>query len=403
MRNVGSGRTAASVVLVGLDNEDMGLVREVLAAEAQLPNTSVSFGNAIDTVKRSKPDVVIVGFNQAKDAALALAQALLKEQAGITLVAMSRKSDANDILAAMRVGFKEYVVLPDDANRLRQAVKGAAYTSSETEEEKGQVTVFVGAKGGVGTTFICTPLASELAAIHRVLCIDLDFGVGDCASMLDVQPKDTIVDLLPRADKIDERVLTATVAVHKTKLHVLAQPSELQKIDEVKADDVYAVINAAAKAYQYVIIDVGVRWDEPAVLALSVADQIVLITTADVIGVRDAYRRLKLFEHNSIEKDRIKLVVNRYSQNAFVRKEDIEQNLGMKVTCTIADDPDTVDQAINEGKMVRIVNKKSDVARDISQLVALLADGGEDAGASSPPEPEEATGGFFAKFFGSKK
>ena len=45
----------------------------------------------------------------------------------------------------------------------------------------------------------------------------------------------------------------------------------------------------------------------------------------------------------------------------------------------------------------------SAIARDISQLVAILADGGEAAGSPASPEPEEATGGFFAKLFGSKK
>ena len=47
MRNVGTARAAASVVLVGLDADAMGMVRETLAAEAVLPNSSISFGDAI--------------------------------------------------------------------------------------------------------------------------------------------------------------------------------------------------------------------------------------------------------------------------------------------------------------------------------------------------------------------
>jgi pilus assembly protein CpaE len=398
VRNVGKGRTAASVILVGLDNEDMGMIREVLAAEAVLPSASVSFGDATTVVKRGRPDVVIIGFNQAKDAAIALGQALSKEVHGLTLVALSRRSDANDILAAMRVGYKEYVVLPDDANRLRQAVHDAAYAPGD-DDEKGLVVALCGAKGGVGTTLLTTHLASELAAIHRVLCIDLDFSVGDVASMMDVQPKDTITDLLPRADRIDERLLTGAVAVHKSKVHILAQPSELERIEEVRADDVYAIINAAAKGYQYVIIDCGVRWDEASALAMSVADIILMIATPDVIGVRDAYRRLKLFEVNGLEKDRVRLVVNRWSKTAFVKNEDIEQNLGLKVVATVADDPRTVDQAINEGKLVRAVNKKSDTARDISTLVALLTEGGEPAPVGGGEGDKGGGGGFFGSWF----
>jgi len=386
------------VVLVGLDNEDMGLIREVLSAEAVLPPASVPFGDATTAVKRSRPDVVIIGFNQSKDAALQLAAVLQKEAAGTALIALCRKSDANDILAAVRVGYKDVVVLPEDANRLRTAVHEAAFKGGDVDEEKGLVVAMVGAKGGVGCTLLCTHLAAELAAIHRVLVIDLDFSVGDVASMMDVQPKDTITDLLPRADRIDERALTGSVAVHRSKVHILAQPSELERIEEVKADDVYAVINAAAKGYQYVILDCGVRWDEAALLALSVSDIIVMITTPDVISIRDAYRRIKQFEVHQIEKERLRLVANRYSKTAFVKLEDIEANLQLKVVATIADDSKTVDQAINEGKLIRAVNKKSDTARDISNLVALLTEGGERGTDPARPEEKESKG-FFASLF----
>ena len=394
MRNVGKSRTAASVLLVGLDNEEMGLVREVLAAEAVLPNASIQFGDALSVAKRQRPDVAVVGFNQAKDAALALAAALQKEAPQTTLVALSKKSDADAILAAMRVGYKEFVTLPDDAARLRSAVHAAAYKPAD-DEERGLVIAVVGAKGGVGTTMVATNLAGELAAIHRVVCVDLDFSVGDVASMMDVSPKDFLTDLLPRADRMDERMLTGAAVVHKSKVHVLAQPSELERITDVKGDDVYAVILASAKAYQYVILDCGVRWDEPAAVALSCADAIVLLTTPDVISVRDAYRRLKLFEANGLEKERIRLVVNRQQKQAYVRVEDIEQNLGMRVVAQIADDSRNVDQAINEGKLARAVNKKSDAARDIASLVAILTEGGEPQ-AEKPEEPKS----FFGRLFG---
>jgi Flp pilus assembly CpaE family ATPase len=213
--------------------------------------------------------------------------------------------------------------------------------------------------------------------------------------MMDVSPKDFLTDLLPRADRMDERMLTGAAVVHKSKVHVLAQPSELERITDVKGDDVYAVILASAKAYQYVILDCGVRWDEPAAVALSCADAIVLLTTPDVISVRDAYRRLKLFEANGLEKDRIRLVVNRQQKQAYVRVEDIEQNLGMRVVAQIADDSRNVDQAINEGKLARAVNKKSDAARDIASLVAILTEGGEPQ-AEKPEEPKS----FFGRLFG---
>ncbi|MFT6819681.1 MAG: pilus assembly protein CpaE [Myxococcota bacterium] len=397
MRNVGTARAAASVVLVGLDADAMGLVRETLAAEAVLPNSSISFGDAISAVKRQRPDVVIVGFHQAMDAALALAQALAKEAPNVTMVAMADQSNAEAILAAMRVGYKEFIVLPDDASRLRQVVHDAAYAPDD-DDEKGLVVAVIGSKGGIGSTLICTHLAAEMAAIHRVILLDLDFAMGDAASMMDVVPKDTLHDLLPRADRVDERMLTGSVVVHRSKVHVLAQPNDIDKVEESNPDDIYMVINAAAKGYQYVLMDIGSYVDAGAEMALSVSDIIILVTAPDVISVRNAFRRLKLMERLGIEKERIRLVVNRQSKSSFVPLSDIEGNLGIRIAATIVDDSRTVETAINEGKLVRDINRKSEVAENISSLVAMLTSGFEGDDDDAPPQ--EPSGGFFSTLFG---
>ena len=101
--------------------------------------------------------------------------------------------------------------------------------------------------------------------------------------------------------------------------------------------------------------------------------------------------RCRLFGNGSVHPEQADLP-------EFVKLQDIEQNLQLKVVSTIADDPKTVDQAINEGKLIRMVNKKSDAARDISALVSLLTDQG-DPGVPPPQEGEQQGRGFFASLF----
>lgn len=382
-------------MLVGLDTESVGMIREILAAEAVLPSSSVSFGDALGVIKRTRPDVVIVGFLQAMDAALALGQAVTRDEPNITLVALADQSNADSILAAMRVGYKEFIVLPNDAPQLRQVVHDAAYAVVD-DEVNGLVVSVMGVKGGVGTTLLTTHLAAEFAAIHRVLCIDLDFANGDVASLLDLTPRDSIIDLLPRADRIDERMLTGTVAVHRSKVHALTQPNEPDPALEVSGDDVYSIILAAARAYQYVLIDCGTYFDNAVVTALQVSDIVVLVTTPDVVAVRDAYRRIRSLDVIGVEKDNIRILVNRESKTAFVGVADIAENLGMPISAKITDDAKIVSQAINEGKLVREINRRSDVARDISGLVAMLTeDGGEDLGVGADLEG----GSFLSRLF----
>ncbi len=398
MRNIGAHGSATSVALVGLDNEAAGQARELLSAEAAIPPGAIGFADALVALKRQKPDLAIVNFTGTD--ALALAQAIKRDLPDMVLVALAKKSDAGAILQAMRGGFKEFVVLPEDAARLRQAVREArGGSASEVDEDKGVVVAFAGAKGGVGTSMIAANLAAELAGIHRVLLIDMNLSTGDVGSVLDLPPKDTICDLLAKLERLDERVLGNSVSVHRSKVHALLTPDDPTSVENITADGILHLVATAATAYQYVFIDCGTYFDEAVGVALNVADHVVLITTADVISVRDAFRRIKAWQQLGLDKSRVKVVVNRWSKTSFLQIKDIEQNLGIPVGALVSDEPKTVDQALNEGKLLREVNKKSMVSRDIATLVGMLTDEATEAEEASQTTVVADKQGFFASLF----
>jgi pilus assembly protein CpaE len=393
LRTLGTGPTTATVLLVGLTSEETGRVREALVGEAALPNNPIGFGDALGAVQRMQPDVVIVSFSQGSEAPIAIAASLLRESPDCVLVALSDTSTAETILGAMRVGYKEFVVLPADTARLRQVVHESAY-APQSDDEAGTVIAFIGAKGGVGTSMITAHVGAELAGLHKVVAIDLDMSMGDLASILDLQPSEDLVALLPRAARLDERMITSACTVHASKLHVLAQPAEPSPTLEYSSDDIYSVVATAARAYQYVLLDCGSHIDEATTLAVNVADIVVLVSEPTVISVRNAFRRIRYLLTLGVEKERVRLVINRNHPTAWVALPDIEANLGLNVAATVADDPRVVGQAFNDGKLVRDINRRSQVALDLSTLLGALTD---DAPA---PQPEQKGGGFLFGLFG---
>jgi Flp pilus assembly CpaE family ATPase len=81
--------------------------------------------------------------------------------------------------------------------------------------------------------------------------------------------------------------------------------------------------------------------------------------------------------------------------------EDIRNNLQLQIAATISSDFKTVEQAVNEGKLVRDINRKADVTRDIAGLVAVLA--ATSRTATEVPAPAAADNrpmSLFAGWFG---
>ncbi len=400
MRTEGLPHAAANVVIVEVDADTMGVIRETLAAEAVLPNASVGFEEAVDVVLRTYPEVVIVGFDTKPEAAVELARTFAKERLRCVLIAVGSKHNANHILTAMRAGFTEYVVLPQDAEQMRAAVHSSAFDDSD-DEGKGLVIAVTGAKGGVGTTFLATHLAAELATIHRVLCVDFDFTMGDIAPQMDIVPKDTIADLLPRAEQVDERMLTGSVFVHPSKVHFLCQPNDIDQVGEVIGDDIFNILHAAASGYQYVIVDCGSRLDEAASTTLNVADQVFLLTTPDVVAVRDAHRKLNSLNAAGVERKRINLVLNKVPKQPYLSKETIETNLNIRVAASVTEDSKRVDHIINEGKLLRDLHPRAEIVTDVARLVGLLSDDPEDFNGNAAEE-DDAPKGLFARLFRKK-
>jgi len=371
MRHRRVARGAASVVVVGVDAVGMGLIRECLGTEAVLPTHATPYEEAAQVVRKTRPNVVVMGFDIHFEEAVRLGQALTADSSSLHMVAISSHADPERIRAAMRAGYREFVVLPEDADLLRRAVHESAVDEG-TESEVGELIAFVGTKGGAGVSFLTVNMAAELSAIERVAVVDLDFSMGDIAAFLDLEPSSSIHDVLRDLDRLDERMLAGNVTVHPSKVHVLAQPTELVDHGEIHSEDIMRVLSAAAEAYQYVLVDCGSRVDEATLTTTSVADTIMLVTTPDVVAVRNAWRRVQLMERIGIDKSAIRLVVNKWDRQNELRIADIESNLQLKVAATIRRDDNGAARAVNKGQLLRDLAPRSPAYKDITAGLDLL-------------------------------
>ena len=76
---------------------------------------------------------------------------------------------------------------------------------------------------------------------------------------------------------------------------------------------------------------------------------VLVVLRLDFTSLRNSPACLEHLEHLGIERDRVRLVVNRHGQPKEMPASKAEEALGLKITHYIPDDPKTVNRANNNG------------------------------------------------------
>lgn len=236
----------------------------------------------------------------------------------------------------------------------------------------GKVIALVGSKGGCGTTLLTVNVAAELAHGSRVCVIDLAGANGDVAAYLDLPPGQQLAELF-QFEYIDGALLDSVVSKHHSKVAVLPQPSNLGDVVLLEPESVARVVDAARMAYDIVLIDCGSHLEEATLTAVLRADVISLVTTPTIPAVRDANRRLKLFDQLQVDRESVRLVVNILSRHPRLTLAQIEEHLAHPVVADVREDLKACAECDMKGLLLSELEGHQRIVDDIARLGEALA------------------------------
>jgi pilus assembly protein CpaE len=364
-----------SVVGVSLEPTDWRIVLENMPQGAACSHLELPVSEVERVIRERRPEVVLLPFDDDPGRATELAQRLAQISPGVSLLALAQVPDHNAIREAMRGGFRDYLVLPDDLAALRRTVREVAESVAPvaSDARRGKITAIMGAKGGSGTTLLTVNLAAELADSVSALVLDMDFVLGDTAVFLDLSPELSMTDVLRNVARLDAELLSSTLMEHSGGMRVLPQPAV--PLDDVSydTDAVMRTLDLSAEQADEVVVDCGAGVNEATMVTVSTADRVLLVITPDVPSVRAAWIRLQLLERLDVPHDRIHLVVNHWGAHAGLSRREIEEHLGCTVYATINDDPKAAAAAVNEGQLLRERGGRAKITKDIAKLAAIIS------------------------------
>ncbi len=226
-------------------------------------------------------------------------------------------------------------------------------------------------KGGVGTTTIATNIAVVAAGrgSDRVVLVDLNLQFGGVAMHLDLDPKQTLYDVVRDEAALREPELLRTYAArHDSGLHVLAAPSTPEAAELITPDHVAHLIGTLFEGYDAVVIDCGSYLDERVLNVFAAAETIVLPVYPEMSALRSMHGLLEYLTEAGSIGGKATFVLNHLFARDILKPRDIEAALGTRISLDLPYDPFLYIKAVNEGVPIVLGAPRSPAAEQFVKL-----------------------------------
>ncbi|MDI7275484.1 MAG: response regulator [Anaerolineae bacterium] len=360
------------VLIVDAESDTLQELRNILRQPGWETVSATTGADALRKVRLEEPDAIVAAFTLPDMSGADFCQAL-RERGGSQsppVILLGPSAGVAERVVSLRAGAADYLVKPPDARELVARLQAAL---ALRQERVGYIIAVVGAKGGVGASTLAVNLAVALRLVSRRTVTLLDAAVSDGTAdvLLNVQRNRSIGQLLARLDDLERADFEAVLTRHASGLEVLWPDDDARGL---QAEELRRLILALRRMRDMVVVDAPPAFVENTVVALELADQVVLVFTPEIGAVRAARRFLNRARSARLAQERIMLVLNRAKLPGGLQMRDIESTLGVRVDVAVRDDVKLVTTSANRGVPFVQSHWRSRVGRQVAALAARLAE-----------------------------
>lgn len=175
-------------------------------------------------------------------------------------------------------------------------------------ERHGRTIAVTSGKGGVGKTCLVANLAWALAhAGRRVLVLDADLGLANLDIVLDLNPPNTLHDVLNGTCPLDDAVITGPGGIHV--IAAASGTAEYARMTTELGENLPALLAELQHRYDFVMIDTGAGISDVVLYTQSLAQEVLVVATPEPTSLTDAYATIKVMS-TLHERRHFLLVVN---------------------------------------------------------------------------------------------
>lgn len=326
--------------------------------------------------------------------------------AAVPVLCITQTDDVEEKIHLLEAGADDVVAKPFDPRELEARVEAlllrfqrskklAPITTVGLASDGPRIVAVFSPKGGVGTTTIAVnvAMAAALRAPGRVGILDLDLQFGQAATHLNIQPRQTIADLVRDEQALSEPDLLRTYATaHGEGLQILASPGLPELAESVTPEHVEKILDTAPGTFDQIVVDAGSALDERTMHVLDAATTVIIPVLPEIADLKAVHSLIDYLTEAGSVPAKTSFVLNQLFARQIIKTRDVEANLGSRVSVELPYDPFLYLKAVNEGVPVVLGAPRTAPAQAMSRLADQVFPPAPTADGSAGPESSSRGG-----------
>lgn len=352
-------------VLVADDIEETrNVIKKILGMEQKTIEVAGEAGDGEEVlalIPKVKPDVVLMDINMPVLNGLEATERITTEYPWVIVIIMSVQAESEYLKKAMFHGAKEYIIKPFNYETLIETItttcekyreRSIKLAGSMEKVRDTKVMAFFSSKGGVGKSVLALNTAVVLSkeADRKILLIDMDLQFGDISIMVNRFNHKTILDAVDDGQIDSYENIKACLYKYNDNLDVLFAPGKPESAEYIVKETIEKIMKAFLKQYDIIVVDTGINFNDSTLYVLDMAQKIFLVTTTEIAALKNTKLGLGVMESLGYDKNKVKLVINRFSSKYGISIKEVMDALKSDVFAVIPDEEKEVIASINKGQ-----------------------------------------------------
>ena len=303
--------------------------------------------------RQLKPDVVLLDLATDLSVATELIKFIISLSPPLHVLGLHTSSDSHAILQSLRAGATEFLYAPFELSTQRDAIarlRRMCVPEQPVETESGHALAFSSAKPGSGASTVATQTAFSLQRLtgKKVLLADFDLTGGTIGFYLKLTHSYSLLDALQHAEHLDP-ALWSSLAVNHGGLDILPAPAA-PYADPIDGGRLRLLLDQARQLYDWVILDLPTIFSQTSLMAVSEAEKVFLVSTAELPSLHMTRRAMNMVERLGFPKERFQVVMNRLDKREDLGISNMEKLFNCPVYASLPNDYFSLHRVVTLGQ-----------------------------------------------------